>query len=26
VRIPGIGARKLDRYGEAVLGLVAESG
>jgi DNA helicase II / ATP-dependent DNA helicase PcrA len=24
VRIPGIGARKLDRYGEAVLGLVAE--
>jgi DNA helicase II / ATP-dependent DNA helicase PcrA len=25
VRIPGIGARKLDRYGEAVLGLVAES-
>jgi DNA helicase-2/ATP-dependent DNA helicase PcrA len=26
VRIPGIGARKLDRYGEAVLGLVTESG
>ncbi len=26
VRIPGIGARKLDRYGEAVLGLIAESG
>jgi DNA helicase-2/ATP-dependent DNA helicase PcrA len=26
VRIPGIGARKLDRYGEAVLELVAESG
>jgi DNA helicase-2/ATP-dependent DNA helicase PcrA len=26
VRIPGIGARKLDRYGEAVLGLVSESG
>ena len=26
VRIPGIGARKLDRYGEAVLGLVAEPG
>ncbi|HYH31718.1 MAG TPA: ATP-dependent DNA helicase UvrD2 [Pseudonocardia sp.] len=26
VRIPGIGARKLDRYGPAVLGLVAESG
>jgi DNA helicase-2/ATP-dependent DNA helicase PcrA len=26
VRIPGIGARKLDRYGEAVLGLVAEQG
>jgi DNA helicase-2/ATP-dependent DNA helicase PcrA len=25
VRIPGIGARKLDRYGEAVLGLIAES-
>jgi DNA helicase-2/ATP-dependent DNA helicase PcrA len=26
VRIPGIGARKLDRYGEAVLGLVGEPG
>ncbi len=26
VRIPGIGARKLDRYGAAVLGLVTESG
>ncbi|OLT20899.1 ATP-dependent DNA helicase [Pseudonocardia sp. CNS-139] len=26
VRIPGIGARKLDRYGPAVLGLVADSG
>jgi DNA helicase-2/ATP-dependent DNA helicase PcrA len=26
VRIPGIGARKLDRYGEAVLALVTESG
>ena len=24
VAIPGIGARKLDRYGEAVLALVAE--
>jgi DNA helicase-2/ATP-dependent DNA helicase PcrA len=26
VRIPGIGARKLDRYGPAVLALVADSG
>ena len=26
VRIPGIGARKLDRYGDAVLALVAEAG
>jgi DNA helicase II / ATP-dependent DNA helicase PcrA len=26
VRIPGIGARKLDRYGQAVLALVAEAG
>jgi DNA helicase II / ATP-dependent DNA helicase PcrA len=26
VRIPGIGARKLDRYGAAVLALVADSG
>jgi len=26
VAIPGIGANKLDRYGEAVLALVAEGG
>jgi DNA helicase-2/ATP-dependent DNA helicase PcrA len=26
VRIPGIGARKLERYGPAVLALVADSG